>query len=56
MTEKDENHRDLEGIDDLKQVAPSNTRDVNLGQMLEVDATPKEERWVLWKLDILYVS
>lgn len=54
MTEKDENHRHLEDIADLKEVAPSNTRDVNLGQMLEVQSTPQEERKVLWKLDLLY--
>lgn len=56
MTEKDQNHRHLEDTDDLKEVAPSNTRDVNLGQMLEVEATPEEERRVLWKLDLLYVA
>lgn len=56
MTEKEEKHEHFEDVDDLKEVAPSNTRDVNLGQMLEVHATPKEERKVLWKLDFLYVS
>lgn len=56
MTEKDDSNRHLEDVGDLKEVAPSNTRDVNLGQMLEVQTTPEEERKVLWKLDLLYAS
>lgn len=42
--------------DDLKASRmPSAARDVALGQMLEVEATPEQERKVVWKLDLVYV-
>lgn len=41
-------------VDDLKlQPEPSVVRDVDVGHMLEVDASPEQERKVLWKLDMM---
>ncbi|RJE18533.1 hypothetical protein PHISCL_09126, partial [Aspergillus sclerotialis] len=42
-----------EAVSDLdhKKVVPPAVRDVDVGQMLEVDSTPAEQRKVLWKLD-----
>jgi hypothetical protein len=41
-------------LDDLKLRAEASlARDVDLGQMLEVEATPEEQRRVLWKLDMM---
>lgn len=40
--------------DDLKGNPSPTKRDVDLGQMLEMDVSPEEERKVLLKLDILY--
>lgn len=55
MTEKEHSHVDpLPGADDLKGEPIPTKRDVDLGQMLEVDASPDQERKVLWKLDLLY--
>lgn len=31
----------------------ASARHVDLGQMLDVQATPEEERKVLWKLDVM---
>ncbi|KAL5363352.1 major facilitator superfamily domain-containing protein [Aspergillus floccosus] len=43
-------------LDDLKLRAEVSTaRDVDLGQMLEVEATPEEQRRVLWKLDMILI-
>lgn len=43
-------------MDDLKAARlPSAARDIALGQMLEVEATPELERKVVWKLDLVYV-
>lgn len=54
MTEKDEAHADhLSDLGDVKE--SHNKRDVDLGQMLEVHATEKEERKVLLKLDFMYL-
>lgn len=39
---------------DDKKIVPPSVRDVDVGQMLEVDATPEEQRKVLWKLDFMY--
>lgn len=39
---------------DIKgEEVPDAAQDVVLGQMLEVHATPEEERKVLWKLDLM---
>lgn len=47
---------DTKDMDDLKASRmPSAARDVALGQMLEVEATPEQERRVVWKLDLVYV-
>lgn len=40
-------------LDHKKIVSPA-VRDVDVGQMLEVDSTPGEQRKVLWKLDFMY--
>lgn len=45
--------RDLEH--DLKHDIEPVRHDVDIGQMLAVEATPEEERRVLRKLDCLYV-
>lgn len=43
-------------LDDLKLKDEATlARDVGLGQVLEVEATPEQERKVLRKLDIMYV-
>lgn len=43
-------------LDDLKVKEEATlARDVGLGQVLEVEATPEQERKVLRKLDIMYV-
>ncbi|KAK1149736.1 hypothetical protein N8T08_005290 [Aspergillus melleus] len=48
---------EIHEVDDLKlQREPSIVRDVDIGHMLEVDATPEQEKKVLWKLDMMYVE
>ncbi|KAF9892118.1 hypothetical protein FE257_002524 [Aspergillus nanangensis] len=48
--------REQEIDEDLKiRPEKSIARDVDLGQMLDVDSTPKEERRVLWKLDLILI-
>lgn len=42
-------------MEDIKETVPA-AQDVDLGQMLEVQSTPEEERKVLIKLDWVYVS
>ncbi|GES62070.1 MFS general substrate transporter [Aspergillus terreus] len=43
-------------LDDLKlRAEASMARDVDLGQMLDVEATPEEQRRVLWKLDMILI-
>ncbi|KAL4891479.1 major facilitator superfamily domain-containing protein [Aspergillus ambiguus] len=43
-------------LNDLKlRAEESMARDVDLGQMLEVEATPEQQRRVLWKLDIILI-
>lgn len=58
--EKKEAFEDPSGETDLHDVkvepVPSAAQDVFVGQMLEVDATPKQERKVLWKLDLVYAA
>ena len=41
---------------DLKQEIQASSHDVDLGQILDVQATPEEERKVLQKLDFVQVS
>lgn len=39
---------------DMLKIEPNSTaRDVDFGQLLETISTPKMERKVLWKLDLL---
>lgn len=38
--------------EELKAEMKASGRDVDLGQMLSVQATPEEERKVLWKIDL----
>lgn len=49
MMEK--NDVNLQGEADLKNEIKTPSRDVDLGEMLEVQSTPEEERKVLRKLD-----
>ena len=42
-----------EMLDNKGEEVPAAAQDVVLGQMLEVHATPEEERKVLWKLDLM---
>lgn len=43
-------------LDDLKLKEEATlARDVGIGQVLEVEATPEQERKVLRKLDMMYV-
>ncbi|XHG03982.1 hypothetical protein AWENTII_007265 [Aspergillus wentii] len=41
--------------DKVDAATQSAARDVGLGQMLEVQATPEQERKVLWKLDLILI-
>lgn len=54
MMEK--NDVNLQGEVDLKHGIKTPSRDVDIGEMLDVQSTPEEERKVLWKLDTVYVS
>lgn len=48
----------LESVDDdlkAERQSAAAAMDVTLGEMLEVDATPQQEKKVLLKLDIMYV-
>jgi hypothetical protein len=55
MAEKDSRQVEpLPAMDDLKENPPLTKRDVDIGQMLEMDVSPAEERNVLLKLDLLY--
>lgn len=38
---------------DMKDGGESLGRDLDLGQVLAIQPTPKEERKVLWKLDLM---
>jgi hypothetical protein len=51
--------KDMPG-DDAGEAKPyleevEKTQDADLGQMMEVAATPEEERRVVWKLDMMWV-
>lgn len=54
--EKQHQHETDLHDDKVDAATQSAARDVGLGQMLEVQATPEQERKVLWKLDLMYVS
>lgn len=47
-------------VDDTGEAKPYleelETQDGDLGQMMEVAATPEEERRVVWKLDMMLVT
>lgn len=48
----------VESVEDDIKIEPQSAtamKDVSLGEMLDVDATPQQEKKVLLKLDIMYV-
>ena len=42
-------------VDDIKAAVPA-AQDMDLGQILDVQSTPEQEKKVLLKLDLVYVS
>ncbi|KAI9930749.1 hypothetical protein MW887_011506 [Aspergillus wentii] len=53
--EKQHQHETDLHDDKVDAATQSAARDVGLGQMLEVQATPEQERKVLWKLDLILI-
>ena len=58
MTERKQPPVDNNDVYDVKEkeLELTDTRDAAIGEMLEVQPMPGEERKVLFKLDLMYVS